>query len=172
MAEETPDGTFYVAPFAVDGELLGVGRWDVASLSPRWLIVCERMIRAHGGSFRASFGQALSHIEVKLTAASGVGLGTFYAHGRVVVSTAYLRGGDADAEGEVVQMLINSLRKVSVTRQVTASDRAFEAMATIAERPLHLVVAWADENVSKQDQDVVTELATHFAAAYLCCSED
>lgn len=168
MNKTSHSEAFFAAPFAVDGELVGIGRWEVAALSLEWLLVCEEMIRNNGACFRASFGQMLSHIEVKLTSASGPGLGMFYAHSRLILSTAYLSGYDPAAEQKVVGMFIESLRRVDLVHHAKATNQPFAAMATIAERPLHVVIPWPVEDVSEPDQELVRELANHFAAAYLC----
>ena len=164
----TPRDHFFSAPFAFDGESQGIGEWELSALSPRWLDVCEQLLRQHGPVFRTSLGHKLSHLEIELTSARGAGIGTFRAHNRVVISTGYLRGQDAVADSEVVQMLINSLRRVPIVQSAKSTPSPFEEMKSIVERPIHLIVAWADPNVSEQDEELVRELANHFAAAYLC----
>lgn len=162
---------FYTAALAANGELVGLGRWRLADLSPKWLAVCAGMIHSHGEVFRASFGQMLSHIEVKLTASGGVGLGMFYANRRVCVSAAYLRGEDLAAEHEVLRMFVESLRRVDAVQRLRNNDEPFETMLGIRERPLHIVVPWPDGNVPDKDQELIRELANHFAGAFLCGGE-
>ena len=161
--------SFFVAPFAPDGELVGVAAWDLASLSPRWLSLCEAMIRSLGPNFRSPLAGPLGHLEVRLTSAAGTGLGTFLANGRLMASAAYQRGADVAVEQEVVRMFIESLRRAAPVQHATTSDQPFEAMATLRDRPLQIVVPWADPAASAQDEQLVRELANHFAAAFLCC---
>jgi hypothetical protein len=168
MAAAIPKRMFFNAPFTLDGDLLGIGECDVAGLSEKWLTMCEEIICKHGPNFRASFGQRLDHLEIKFSSDSGVGLGTFYAHGHVVVSTAYLSGQHAASEQEVVSMFVDSLKKVDVVRQAAINEQPFKAMATIGQRPLHVIVVWANPSVAEQDDKLVRELANHFAGAYLC----
>jgi hypothetical protein len=163
------DGTtFFVAPFAPDGELLGVGSWQLSDLSPKWLNFCERMLRDLGPVFRVPLEHNLSHLEVKLTSTNGAGLGTFYAHGQIALSTAYLRGQDSDAELEVLRMFISSLRRVDVVKGLQRERLPFEDALTVRERPLHVVVVWGNPNVSEEDQGLIQELSNHFAGAFLC----
>lgn len=160
--------TFFVAPFAADGELLGVGAWQLSDLSPKWLNFCEVMLRDLGPVFRTSLGGPLSHLEIKLTSADGAGLGIFYAHGQIAVSTAYLRGQDANAELAVLRMFIVSLRQVDMVKNFQINSSPFESVLSVRERPLHVVVVWGNPNISNQDQELIRELSNHFAGAFLC----
>jgi hypothetical protein len=151
---------FFVAPFAIDGSLIGLGEWQIADLSPKWLGVCEQLLRDHGPSFCTTLGQMLDHIEIKLTSARGAGLGAFSVHGHVATSTACFRGEDAGAEGELMKMFIDSLCRTAVVRQAQATTHPFAEMTKITARPLHVVVAWANAAIADEDQRVVAELAT------------
>ncbi len=42
----------------------------------------------------------------------------------------------------------------------------------IAERPLHAVVSWANPAVSDEDEQLIQELSTHYAAAFLLGSQE
>jgi hypothetical protein len=159
-------GTHWVAPFALDGELLGVELVRADALSPKWLDVCRHFLDAHGPVFRASFGQMLQHLELKLTSQAGHGLGTWYANQQIVVSTAYLNGRDHRAEMDMLAMFVDSLRRNDAVQQAKATPQPFAQMATPDQRPLHVVVVWANPAVSDQDTELVRELSTHFAAAF------
>ena len=74
MDKDASKMAFFIAPFAIDGGLIGLGEWRIADLSPEWLGVCEELLRDHGPSFRVTPGQMLDHIEIKLTFARGAGL--------------------------------------------------------------------------------------------------
>lgn len=158
---------FYAAPFAIDGESMGIAQWRVADLSPKWIDVSEQMLNDLGPNFRTSLGQTLSHIEVQLTSTSGAGLGTFYANGEVVASTAYFRGDDPNTEREVMQLFIDSLRRIRAVQESQRTPTPFEGLTGVKERPLH-AVPWVDPSISDQDADLVSEFANHFAAACLC----
>lgn len=168
MGQPQQVDSFYVAPFAIVGKPLGVGRWRLSDLSPKWLGVCDDMLRDLGPRFRTSPGRRLRHIEVKLTSVNGAALATFYARGAVAAMTACLRGQVPRAESEVVRMFVDSLRRVPAIRQDQTSPSPFERMTELRERPLQIVVPWPAPGVSDADHDVVQEFAVHFAAAYLC----
>ena len=156
---------YYVAPFAPAGELLGVGRWEVKDLSPRWLSVCSDLLAAHGPVFRTSLGGRLDHIEIGMTIAEGVGLGTFYCHGKLGVSAVYLPGQSPGIESGILDMFIGSLRRTDFVREASQSDTPFEAVRQITERPLHVVVVWP--NVSEDEHELLSEFSTNFAGAFL-----
>ena len=163
---------FFVAPFALDGEFLGIGSLEVSGFSPKWLAICESILRQHGPLFRISMGQMLTYLEIELTSANGVGLSTFYAKGEAVISAAYLSGRDAEAERTVSRMFVDSLRSIPIIQQAKGSERPFESVFMIPERPLHVVVVWTNPNVSPEDFQLLQELSSHFAAAFLFCEKD
>jgi hypothetical protein len=161
-------GTFYAAPFAVDGEPIGIGSWSVSDLSPDRLKVCERMLAEGGSVFRSPFASPLSHLEVRFTSANGAAMATFFANGKVAVSAAYLRGEDPAIEQEVLEMFVTSLKNVDLVKRAKASQSPFQGVFLVRERPLHVVVPWGNPDVSEEDDDVIGEVSNHFAAAYLC----
>jgi hypothetical protein len=69
--------SFFVAPFAIDGEPEGVGRWELDKLSPKWLAMCDQYLELHGTSFDLPWPDGLSHIRTKFTSASGTALVNF-----------------------------------------------------------------------------------------------
>ncbi|NIM13730.1 MAG: hypothetical protein GTO45_16775 [Candidatus Aminicenantes bacterium] len=158
---------FYVAPFTPDGKLLGVRKWKVKRLSPKWLGVCESILEQHGSTFRISMGQMLDHLEIKLTSSSGAGLGTFYAHGEIALSAAYFRGEKEETENDVMRMFVDSMRKIDIVQQMKKTETPFEKIFSIKKRPLAVVVIWANSNISDQDYQLINELFNHFAGAYL-----
>jgi hypothetical protein len=167
-----PHDSFFAAPFAVDGELLGIGSWRASDLSPRWLRVCERLLAEGGHAFRSALGPELPHLEVQFTSANGAGIGTFFAGGAIGISAAYLRGQDAGTEREVLEMFVRSLRATPLVQQAKATDLPFEGVFQLRERPLHVVVPWGNPTMSEQDEEIIGELSNHFAAAYLCRTDD
>jgi len=161
-------GRFYVAPFTIDGESLGVHEWDVAQLSAKWLSFAQQLIHENGSVLRRSLGGPLSHLEIKLTAADGIGLGTMFANDQIVVSTAYFGGANPAEERELETMFLESLRGSAPVKRHASMDLPFDQLRTIRERPLHVVVVWGNPQVSDQDHELIREFANHFAGAFLC----
>ena len=158
---------FHIAAFAPDGELQGTGVWLLSKLSPRWLAVCDNLL-THGEVFRTSLSGALSHIEIKLTSSNGAGLGMFFVRGSLAISTAYFRGENPQAEEQVLEMLLDSLRSSAIVQSAATSATPFEALRSLNERPLNVVIAWGSSEICEADHQLVRELSNHFAGAYLC----
>jgi hypothetical protein len=173
MKSEPPsmDHMYHVAAFVPDGELEGSAELTILNLSPRWLSICSGMLVHYGDNFRASFGGPLGHIELKLVSANGAGLGMFFVHGILATSTAYFRGHNSLSEQQVLESLLSSLRESKLVQSVASSRFPFEALRTLQMRPLHVVIPWAPDTISDQDQGLVQEISTHFAGAYLCRPE-
>jgi hypothetical protein len=57
------------------------------------------------------------------------------------------------------------MHRVPLVQQAAATSRPFEALFTLAERPVYAVVLWANPRISKEDQQLVQELENHLAAA-------
>jgi len=160
--------SMFVAPFAFNGELMGIGKCEVSELSLKWLDICRAILNDHGPVFRVSLGDSLSHLEIKLTSANGAGLGIFYAHSEIELSTAYLSGDDPKSENDILSMFVSSLRKSNVVQNSQINSLPFEEVFSVKERPLHIVVVWANPKISDEDQELIQELSSHFAGAFLC----
>ncbi len=159
---------FYMAPFAAEGELLGVVAKSRASLSPKWLEFFEQLLEVHGVNFRCEMPlPPLAHISVKVTSAKQAALVTWSVGSVVASSSIALSGGHAGAEAEVTQLFIDSLRRVAVVQQTTTSSTPFEELTMLTQRPLYVVVPWGESTISDQDYDLVSELEIHLAAALL-----
>lgn len=158
---------FRVAPFTIDGEPLPVAWRDSADLSEKWLKACADFLAAHGDSFNAAWQRPLDHVRTRMTSAAGVATVTFHVNGVIECSMLLARGEDAASEREVAGMFVESLRGADVVRQHAASDRPFQGMLEIQERPLVALVPWGSTANSQEDQRFAIELALHFAAAYL-----
>lgn len=168
MTDASDKAGFFVAPFAIDGELMGVGEWRLADLSPRWLEF-SRQLRACGGdSFRTTLPAPLDRLAVRFTSAGGAALATFQVGGKLVASAAYLRGDNAGAEQQLLGLFVESLRRVAVVQQARAGAEPFGAVFGLTQRPLHVVVAWGTPDVAEEDEEAVQELGTHLAGAFLC----
>ena len=160
--------SFDVAAFGFDGELIGTGTRQLDQLSPRWLSACDVMLRENGDVFRRSLGAQLSHIEIQLTSADGAALGMFFVNGTLALSTAYFRGESASTETSVMSLFVNSLRNIPQVQEAAESPLPFEALLSVETRPLAALVFWAPSDVDEGDHELVRELSTHFAGAYLC----
>ncbi len=162
----TTSQTFFVAPFAFNGESQGIGSWQMAALSNRWLDFSRDVLRTGGASFRKLLPPPFERIGLHFTSVRGSALATFSLDGVVVTSSAYLRGDDIDVEREVLEMFVESLQRVDVVGQAQTTSQLFTEVFGISERPLHIVVAWGSS--SEEDSAIVAQLGTHFAGAFLC----
>ncbi|MFC4314278.1 hypothetical protein ACFPN2_34760 [Steroidobacter flavus] len=158
--------TFHIAAFGVDGSLVGMDMWSSERLSGQWLAICREYLNQHGSSFDEPWSGKLSHIRTKLTAARGAALVTFSAHGRIVSSLALASGASQVTEKSVLEMFVNSLRQTQLVRVAARTQEPFQQVLQIAERPVMIVVPWADEAISEQDHTLVRELSIHLAAAF------
>lgn len=91
-------------------------------------------------------------------------LATFLIDSVPVGSSAFLRGTDSAAEREVLQMFVNSVRRAEAVKRAKTTPEPFAKAFTISERPIHVVIAWGTEQ--NEDAGTVSELSTHFAAAF------
>ena len=164
----TPTPDYYVAPFAADGELVGVAGRSLAELSPRWLAFCSGMLDTHGPAFRCAVPlPPLEHISLKFTSAQGAALLTFLVRGHVATSGVALRGTHPAADAELLATYVDSMRGVRLVRRAATTRTPFEAALGLTQRPLYIVVPWAVPEISDADMDLVRELNTHTAAAFL-----
>jgi hypothetical protein len=163
---------FYVAPFAIDGEPMGIGEVLLPSLSLDRIVSFQKLVEDHGGNFRVSLEGSLNHIEVKLTSASGAGLGAFYANGQLATSAMYLRGDEPEVEEQLIHMFLASLRNLRLVQECQSTLLPFENITKIKNRPIHFVVPIPDPRVSETDEELIYEVAAHFAAAFLCSERD
>lgn len=157
---------FFAAPFSIDGEPIGTDHWDFEKLSPKWLAICDDVIHNHGPSFDFRWNENLSHIQMKITSASGAALMTLSVYGKLVLSVALVSGISLTADTDLMEMLVASFREVTLVRQVAASSEPFEKMYAIKERPTMIVLPWPDTSISEQDHALVRELAIHMAGAF------
>ena len=162
--------SFLTAAFTPDGGLIGTGEWRASDLSRKWLSVCQGLLDRNGPVFRVSPGQMLSHLEVAFTSSRGSGMGMFFAHGHLGVSTAYFRGDDHDVEAQVQSMFLDSLRRTAIVQRLATSADPFSALPTLTHRPLHVFIPWGVAAIADEDHELLLELANHFAAAFLFTS--
>ncbi|MBB6429765.1 hypothetical protein [Algisphaera agarilytica] len=158
---------FNVAAYTLTGEEVGRGFWEMSSLSPIWVEAGVTFLNQFGDNFPAtSWGQELNHIETKLTSSDGAGLGQFYTNGQLSISTLYLAGKDRSVDNEVADLFIQSLEQSDLVRQATTHPQPFASIRSIESRPLVVVFVWGNPEISDQDEELLQELSTHFAAAF------
>lgn len=156
---------FFVAPFDADGQQAGLGFWEYGRLSDRWLGVSRDFLKAATGQGRRRWEGALSHLETKVTAASGAAIATFYVDGVLACSCLWVSGTSPNAEREVVQLFVASV--VTMAREVHSEEagQRLSAIDALVQRPLAVFVIWAPKVVSDADVALVRELSLHVAAA-------
>ena len=157
--------SFYAAPFAIDGELLGVGAWQLSALSPRWLTFAREVLKSAGAQFNGCLPPPFERVALRYTSAGEAALATFCIGAVPVASSAYLRGGDTVAERQLLEMFVGSARRSEVVRQCQKTREPFAEVFSISERPLHTVIAWGTQG---SDADIISQLGNHFAGAFLC----
>jgi len=164
----TQSADYFVAPFSFDGELIGVAGRSVATLSPRWLDFCRRLLGELGPVFRRAIPlPPLEHITLQFTTNDSAALVSFYVREQPATSAVALRGKRPGAEAEVLRMFVESLRRVPVVQQAAGSAAPFEAAFGLSQRPLYVVVLWANPQIRDADLELVQELDNHLAAAFL-----
>jgi hypothetical protein len=67
----------------------------------------------------------------------------------------------------MLAMFAESIRSSTTRYHADGSNKPFHEMATLSERPMVMVVPWAQSPISKQDHELVTELVRHLAAALI-----
>ena len=157
---------FWVAPFAIDGQSEGIGRWPYSRLSNKWLEICRGFLDFHPPSFESAWPGVLSHITIKLTTIAGLSLITFQVHGRPAACMILATGGATQIESGVLHIFVESLRRVSIVQATASSTPPFDQVFAITERPVMIAVPWPDSQISEQDHSLVKELALHTAGAF------
>lgn len=170
MSENKPNpqihSFFYVAAFNIDGESIGMEKIEIDSLSSKWTENCAKYLERHGDNFDTPWDENLSFIRTRLTSASGTALITFSSNEKPAASIFLARGISQATELSVLKMFINSLRNTDLVRASARSIEPFEEMFSIEDRPLMVVVPWADPDITDNENKIVRELSMHLAAAY------
>lgn len=163
MIERTQTG-FWIAPFGIDGNLEGLGFWEFAKLSSKWVGFANELITRNPSNFDRVLGDKLSHIRVKFTSIPGAALLTISDSEKVASSAILLGGLAAEKEMHLAGMYIESLKKIDrVKVSIGPNDKPFQELLGLTNRPLVAVVPWPDELV---DHDLVRELGIHLAGAF------
>jgi hypothetical protein len=157
---------FFIMPFAIDGESVGIDFWEISNLAPHWLEICKNHLTSAGPVFDTSLAEKLSHIRLKCSSASDAALMTFLVEEKIASSVILLSGQSSAADAEVAQMFVTSLRQSEPVRLAAATSDPFEQLLVAKERPLMAVVHWPDDTVDGDDGELVRELGLHFAGAF------
>lgn len=164
----TPDRYYFVAPFTPDGERVAVAARSLSTLSPRWLGFCQQLLSSHGTTFRCAVPlPGLDHITLTVTSSDGVALVSFSVHGEPASSAIALSGAESNAESEALRLFVDSMRRVPFVQEAAGTATPFQAMFGLAERPLYMVIPWANPRICDADQELVQQLENHLAAALL-----
>lgn len=165
----SPDSVdrFWIAPFVLDGESLGVGEWWIKDLSSHWIEVCTSLIEYYGPIFDEHLQGPLSHIRIRCTAAGSGAMVIIYAHGLPALSFIVVVGTAPAAEAGMLAMFAESVRESTLRYQVSGISKPFHEMTTLPERPIAMVVPWAQSSISEQDHELSNELMRHLAAALI-----
>lgn len=162
----SPESGFYVAPFAIDGEHIGLEFRSTAALSSKWLRIARDFLCTHGAVFDTCWGGGLAHIRTKFTSAAGAALATFFVRGEIAASLVLLSGKGPEAEREVLEMFVTSLRKTIWAQASTSVSQPFSELLSMKERPLLAVVVWPESALSDLDHEVIRDLSVHLAGAF------
>lgn len=163
--ESLESRSFYVAPFAMDGEFLGVGEWRLADLSVKWLEFVGEVLHAGGSAFNKPLPSPFELVSLRFTSVQETALASFVFDGRPVASSLYLSGGSMVVEHELTRSFVNSMRAVDLVRQSQLTPEPFKEIFSISQRPIHIVISWPTE--SEEVGGTICELNSHFAAAFL-----
>jgi len=162
-----PIDRFWIAPFVLDGELLGVGEWRFEDLSSRWIEVCTSLIEQYGPVFDENLQGPFSHIRIRCTATGSGAMVILYAHDLAASSSVIVLGTAPAAEAQMLAMFAENICASTLRYQVSGLSKPFDEMTTLPQRPIAMVVPWAQSSISEQDHDLVTELMRHLAAALI-----
>lgn len=161
---------YFIAPFDIQGELLGAGSRSLSDLAPHWLEFWSQLLNKHGPVFKFDLPlPPLKHISVQFTSAEGAALVTFTVRGTPASSAIALAGLNHAAESEALGMWVDSMRRVHHVQQAArAGTTPFQFAFALTPRPIYLVVPWPTSRVSDSDRELVQELETHLAGVFLC----
>jgi len=168
MNVPTNVSSFFVAPFAIDGEAVGLGETRLANLSQRWLDFCAQILDSNGMVFRITLPAPFDRIALRFTASAGTALVSFFVDGQLVVSAAFLSGDDLSAEKELLGLFVASLQRTDVVQQSRSVAAPFSEVFGLAKRPLQVVVPCVTPDISDEDHTVVQQLCTHLAGTFFC----
>ena len=160
------DFRFHVAPFACDGDEIGKGEWDASNLSSEWLGRCRKLL-APDSAGRQCLPDPFGDFSVHATIAGTSGIASFFVRDALASSSAFLSGDNAALDQQVLAMFIESLRRIPIVIESSATIEPFAQMLDVRERPIHFAVPWPDGNVSDAEFDSVSLFSNHYVACIL-----
>jgi hypothetical protein len=157
---------FHSAAFHPDGELWAMQFKAYPELHQERLTSAHSFLNRMGPNFRASWGEDLADLETKLTAANGCALATFYVGGGIASSHLLLSGQDLETELQLAQSFVASLRRVRLVQLGAKSLEPFEEILQLKQRPLDVVVLWANPTAPTDRNQLAFDLSVHLAGAF------
>ena len=67
----------------------------------------------------------------------------------------------------MLTMFAESVRASTLRYQVSGISNPFHEMTTFTERPIAMVLPWAQSSISEEDHEIANELMRHLAAALI-----
>jgi hypothetical protein len=164
--QDKQESGFYILPFGIDGEPVGIGFWDMSKLSEDLLCLCKEYLELPGTILEASRDEYLLHIRTKMTSTLGTAVITFLVHGRSASSVLLMSGLSPLVENDVEQLFVDSLSKTILVQSAAGLSKPFDGIISAKERPLMIVVPWPDANISDKDYQIIRDLSLHLAAVF------
>lgn len=158
---------FTLAVFGEAGELQSVAPVTGEGLSEKWIGACRKLLDEGGGQFDVNWSGPLAHVRTKLTAAGGAAMVSFGVGDQPAAALFLASGAEPQAEAELLQAWIGSLRSIPHVQQASRQKDPFADALTLAQRPAVVAVPWEHTGVTGEDADLVRELAMHLAVAFL-----
>ncbi len=153
---------FHVAPFSCDGELLGIGEWTASNLESAWLDRLE-LLSAPDNSGQCFMPSPFSEYSVRATIVAESGIATFFVRNILAASIAMLPGRNQVAELQMLNLFIESVRKIPLVVE-SEIDSRMDQMTRIENRPLVVAIPWPDNRISDYEFDIISSSSIHFAA--------
>ncbi|WP_442484500.1 hypothetical protein [Aeoliella sp. SH292] len=166
MQMDTRIRRFTIAPFAIDGELMGVGAWDENLKSDLIVHLCSELLDDEGPVFQKSLDGEFGGIELQFASCNGAAIATFCVGSTVASSAMFLSGQSNEVDRQVTTLFTNSIRSSSQRIVGSLRSDAFEAISELSEFPLLIVVPWGNELIDDAQYAHIQELCLHLAAVY------
>lgn len=130
--------TYLPTGAALSDEVIQTGTLDQTTLN-----AYEGWWRGQNSRASTSVATSLGSIQAQLTfSAGGQGLGTFFLEAAPIYSSVLLAGYDADADADLLEMFLSSVREIEHVRSLSNEELPFELLRTFRDRPLAAGVFW------------------------------
>jgi len=157
---------FFIAVFLIDGEQEGFYYWEYSKLNDQWSEVYTNQFKSSGFSFDVAIAPNHPQMRVKVMGESRMLLATLTHEGKVALSALLLTGAEPNAESELVQMFVESLRASVKAQFMIDTSGFFEGIKHIAERPLMIVIPWANHPRGPEDDSLLRDLGLGLAKTF------